>query len=311
VIMINPATTGGAVNVFWNVGSAATIKTGGTVIGTIMADQGIAVGYGATTGPLLASIAAVTLLTDTVTAYNDYEKHYINGTVPSRAPSARPTFRPTSTFAPSAAPSAQQAPVVSFASTMGITGYSGAVNSDNTVTLSPASLLAIETTAADTMNLDVSAVTVKTVTVVARRRLTRTRQLTTVALSVIFETTVSMVDHAGTNATALYTALTNKLSTAVTSGAMVDNLRTNAAIAGSPLDTASVTDISSAAAAVVNPPTFAPTKGPKDRKYKGLSNGGIIGVVVAGFVLWIITMGVYVLYCRGSASDSRVHNHKI
>jgi hypothetical protein len=299
------------VNVFWSVGSAATIKTGGTIIGTILADQGIAVGYGATTGPLLASIAAVTLLSDTVTAYDDYEKHYINVTMPSRAPSARPTFRPTSTFRPTAAPTAQQAPVVTFDSTMGITGYSGAVNSDNTVTLSPASKLAIETTAADTMSLEVSAVTVKTATVVVRRRLTRTRQLTTVALSVVFETTVSLVDHAGTNATALYSALTSKLSTAVTSGAMVDNLRTNAAIAGSPLDTASVSDISSAAAAVVYPPTAAPTKGPKDREYKGLSNGGIIGVVVAGFVLWIVAMGVYIVYCRGSQADTRVHNHKI
>jgi hypothetical protein len=56
-----------AANVFWQVGSSATLGTTSAFQGTIMADQAISVGTGATlTGRLLARIAAVTLDSNTI-----------------------------------------------------------------------------------------------------------------------------------------------------------------------------------------------------------------------------------------------------
>eukprot|EP01034_Spumella_vulgaris_P029688 gene29688-36775_t len=64
-------------NVFWNVGTTARIKTASHVVGTVLAWQAVAVGLGAVTGPLWAKNAAVTLLSNSITArvlpgdYND------------------------------------------------------------------------------------------------------------------------------------------------------------------------------------------------------------------------------------------------
>ncbi|MFJ3385894.1 MULTISPECIES: ice-binding family protein [unclassified Curtobacterium] len=63
--------TGGAnaCNVFWQVGSSATIGTGAQFQGTVLADQSISVTNGATVaGRLLARNGAVTLDTDRITA---------------------------------------------------------------------------------------------------------------------------------------------------------------------------------------------------------------------------------------------------
>jgi hypothetical protein len=58
-----------AANVFWQVGSSATIGTTATLSGTIMADQSIAFGTGATLdGRALARVAAVTLDTNLIDA---------------------------------------------------------------------------------------------------------------------------------------------------------------------------------------------------------------------------------------------------
>jgi hypothetical protein len=65
VTLINLAN---ACNVFWQVGSAATLDTGSIFNGIILAQASISVGTGSTiNGRLLAQTAAVTLLSDTVT----------------------------------------------------------------------------------------------------------------------------------------------------------------------------------------------------------------------------------------------------
>jgi len=55
-------------NVFWQVGSSATLGSSSTMVGTIMADQSISTGNGTTVqGRLLARIAAVTLINTAIT----------------------------------------------------------------------------------------------------------------------------------------------------------------------------------------------------------------------------------------------------
>jgi hypothetical protein len=57
-----------AANIFWQVGSSATLGTTSVVKGTIMADQSITLATGATLdGRALARIAAVTMDSNTVT----------------------------------------------------------------------------------------------------------------------------------------------------------------------------------------------------------------------------------------------------
>lgn len=57
-----------AANIFWQVGTSATLGTTSVFKGTIMADQSISLGTGAVVeGRLLASIAAVTIASSTVT----------------------------------------------------------------------------------------------------------------------------------------------------------------------------------------------------------------------------------------------------
>jgi hypothetical protein len=61
--------TGGAKasNVFWQVGSSATLGTTSAFVGTIMADQSITLNTGATlSGRALARIGAVTLAANTM-----------------------------------------------------------------------------------------------------------------------------------------------------------------------------------------------------------------------------------------------------
>ena len=68
VILTNGAT---ACNVFWQVGSSATLGTNSTFKGSIMADQSITITTGATLeGRALARIGAVTLDTDVITGCN-------------------------------------------------------------------------------------------------------------------------------------------------------------------------------------------------------------------------------------------------
>jgi hypothetical protein len=103
VVMLNYDSFQG-VNVWWSCGSRADIFTTASIQGTIMAYQSIAAQNGATTGPLMANIGEVTLLTNVVNSYN-YYIHAKPSSQPSVQPSGRPSVRPSRQ--PSAQPSAQ------------------------------------------------------------------------------------------------------------------------------------------------------------------------------------------------------------
>jgi Ice-binding-like len=83
-----------ACNVFWQVGSSATLGTTTTFVGTIMALSSISVDNGVNVnGRLLARNGAVTLINDTITT-----PACAAGTVPTPTPGTTPTPSPTPTL---------------------------------------------------------------------------------------------------------------------------------------------------------------------------------------------------------------------
>jgi len=88
--------TGGATacNVFWQVGSSASIGTSAQFEGTVLAAQSITAATGASiTGRLLASSAAITLQSNTITVPTNCAA----GNAPSTSPTITPGTAPTAT----------------------------------------------------------------------------------------------------------------------------------------------------------------------------------------------------------------------
>jgi hypothetical protein len=101
---------GNPCNVYWQVGSSATLGTGTAFIGTVMADQSIAATTGATIeGRLLARSAAVTLDSNQITAPICALTDATGATIPASTPS--PTASPSATSSPN--PTATPSPTAS------------------------------------------------------------------------------------------------------------------------------------------------------------------------------------------------------
>ncbi len=93
---------GNSVNIFWQVGSSATLGVGSRFVGTIIADQSITLNTGATlVGRALAINGAVTLDSNIITAPTPTP-------TPTPAPTATPTPGPTAT--PTATPGGTATP---------------------------------------------------------------------------------------------------------------------------------------------------------------------------------------------------------
>jgi hypothetical protein len=86
-----------ACNVFWQVGSSATFGTTTTFVGTVMADQSITMGTGATLqGRVLARVAAVNLHANVITSPAcSYDTTVTGGTRTPTVPVVTPTPTPT------------------------------------------------------------------------------------------------------------------------------------------------------------------------------------------------------------------------
>jgi hypothetical protein len=94
-----------ACNVFWQVGSSATLGTGSTFRGTILALTSITVTTGVTIdGRVLARNGAVTLDTDTITRPTCAAVTTTTTTTPTPTPTPKPTPTPTPTPTPKPAP---------------------------------------------------------------------------------------------------------------------------------------------------------------------------------------------------------------
>jgi hypothetical protein len=149
VALINGAQ---ACNVFWQVGSSATLGTNSTFRGTILALTSITANTGATIdGRLLARNGAVTLDTNTIT----------------RPVCSTTTSTPTTTSSSSATPTNSATPTVS-ASASGSTTPSGSASASNSASASAsasASNSATPTTSASATSMGATATSTPTATV--------------------------------------------------------------------------------------------------------------------------------------------------
>lgn len=101
VVVINGTTC----NVFWQVGSSATLGGASTFLGTILANQSISVGTGAVIeGRLLARTGAVTLLSNTIT------RPTCAGPTPTTPTTAAPTSSTSSTSSSTTSTSSTSTP---------------------------------------------------------------------------------------------------------------------------------------------------------------------------------------------------------
>jgi hypothetical protein len=101
-----------ACNVFWQVGSSATLGTGSSFKGTILALTSITATTGATIeGRLLARNGAVTLDTNTITRSTCVVQPTQTPSAPTVTITPAPTATPAATVAPSAAPAATATPM--------------------------------------------------------------------------------------------------------------------------------------------------------------------------------------------------------
>ena len=118
VVFINGASP---CNVYWQVGSSATIGTGTQFVGNILAQTSITMNTGATLqGRALAETGAVTLDTNTITAPLCLQPTGTPTATPTGTPTAAPTGTPTA--APTGTPTGQPTGTPTGAPTGGPTG---------------------------------------------------------------------------------------------------------------------------------------------------------------------------------------------
>ena len=102
---------GNPCNVYWQVGSSATLGTGSRFIGTVMADQSISATTDATIeGRLLARNAAVTLDSNQITTPLCRLTDASGTPIPTPTPTPTPTVSPTPTSAPTVSPTPPATP---------------------------------------------------------------------------------------------------------------------------------------------------------------------------------------------------------
>ena len=113
---------GNAVNIFWQVGSSATIGTNSAFVGNIIANQSITMNTGATLeGRLLALNGAVTLDNNVITQPGAATPTPSPTATPTPTATPSPTATPTPTVTPTPSPTATPGPTASPTATPGPT----------------------------------------------------------------------------------------------------------------------------------------------------------------------------------------------
>jgi hypothetical protein len=304
VIMTNVNTVfSSTTNVWWVCGSSATIGTTAEMIGVIMAEQSVSAASGSRTGPLLAYIGAVTLLTNSVTKYEAV-------TPPTAQPTSRPTSFPTISLSPTFLPTVQTLAIVVIDNDFTVLNYTGTALSDN-------DKLPLARTVAEAYNVDETAVEFLYYTYngsVVNRRLQTQNRVDIVATT---RTTLNYIDYPdyNSNSTALIAALQARMTSSINSGNFTNSMRVKSlAFNSSNWVIATVNQYPESSLNVQQPPSFSPTTtlfsagGNQD---KGLKTGGIALVVVFVClgVVGLIAM-CFCVFCksRGKPPQKSVDN---
>ncbi len=220
----------------------------------------------------------------------------------SRAPTntLAPTNTNVPTCAPTIAPSNQVSAILSFDTTMSLTGLTSN-------TLDVTAQTAIITAAANVMVIDEDNIAISDVTIssLRQRRLAKIGLVATYSASVTLTVEINTVDYFTTNATAVYTSLSSSLSSAQQNGNFATYIRTAATTLGaSTLSAVSVSSLSVSAVSVINPPTYAPSGAPSTKSSNSTSLAIIIGAAAGGFALIVILIAmIYFCCCKKSPTN--------
>jgi hypothetical protein len=194
--------------------------------------------------------------------------------------------------------------VVVFNSIIGIQNYAGSANADGTVTLAAADQTSVTNAVALSSNVPLDAVTFVSASQVVRRVL-RKNGMRVLSINIQATTKTTQPLAAGQTADDVYNAANAALTAAVTSGALNNNLATQAATNGAASLNGAIADSATTTAPVV----INPSSDSSDDD--DLSGGAIAGIVIAVVVVFLLIVGaLWFFLCKSGASEGSSGAHK-
>ena len=206
---------------------------------------------------------------------------------PTPSPTVTPTLRPTRS--PTYAPSIQVTPIVTFDSSLTLSGLTSN-------TLSTSGRDSVVSVTASSMGVSKNTVSFVSETAIAnnRRKLSTSEMTlfsTTYTILAVTRVDIPLSSTIYATTTELYNTLTNKLDSAVKSGNFTTELILSAqSNNASELFTAEALNVTNTAAIVEVPSLSGNTNSSED-----LSTGGIAGIVIGGFFFLVLT-GMFLYY---------------
>ena len=268
-----------AKNIYWSIGSSATIGYSSSFQGTILAQVSISFGASSVIVGRGLAMAAVSFAGDSSVTLPIF----------SSSPSASPTTVMTVvTFSPSAAPSGRptslaglitRSPTTEVITSLVVTQAIGGITFIQSK--SPAFKLAVQTSAAQSADVALSQVTVSSISTFNRTR----RHLLATAANVVYSINVPNGN---------FNLISTNLNNGVASGSMSNSLR-SFGFTDATADTIITVQNTS--------PTYSPTNSPRKPLFTYASNDIIIGTTIGSIVfVSLIAIISYFVCCRGGNS---------
>ena len=301
-----------AKNIYWSIGSSATIGYSSSFQGTILAQ--VSISFGASSvivgrGLAMAAVSfagdsSVTLpiFSSSPSASSSASPTRSPSAYPSASPSASPTqspsvfpsasptaIKPVATFSPSAVPSGRptslaglitRSPTTEVITSLVVTQAIGGITFIQSK--SPAFKLAVQTTAAQSADVALSQVTVSSISTVNTTR----RHLLATAANVVYSINVPNGN---------FDLISTNLNNGVTSGSMSNSLR-SFGFSGATANTAITVQNTS--------PTYSPTNSPRKPLFTYASNDIIIGTTI-GSVVFVSLMAIIACFTCCRCGNSR------